>query len=98
MLPRVVQNLCFILYFLFFQFYNLHRHTVITVRSNLTVTQTLVFWLYIIVNACLKQSGLMRPPPGACNGLSISSLSGKTSGCAHAALPVLSPVDCAKCT
>lgn len=91
----------FVFCFIFFVFLVLqfpHRQTVTTVRSNLTVTQTLVFWLYIIVNACLKQSGLMPPPPGACNGLSISSLSEKTSGCAHAAILVLSPVDCAKCT
>lgn len=43
------------------QLWYFHRQTAFTVRT-LTVTLTTIFWLYIIVNACLKQSGFPPPP------------------------------------
>lgn len=54
-----------------YQLWHCHKQTDFPVRT-LTVTVTTIFWLYINVNACLKQSWFPITPPspftGACDG------------------------------
>lgn len=80
----------FVIYFVDFIFQlSISTGKLLLLLETMTVTRIMAFWLYIIVNACLKQCGFLLSLPGASNGLS-SSLSWRTSECAPAALPILS--------